>query len=1319
MVIMTLRRGFWLLVNKIQNKVIILIFIFCTSFIFVNGQCGEKPTDCFKEKPTLENFQNLQNPTYKQFNQLSELDKKGFLTQKLKGPLSTSDMAIFDKYIEENVWKQNFDKKIFEDYFYKRTGSNIELNGNLKSFKPPSLHTYKDSLTNYHDLPKGSTIIINPDGHISFKKKDSDKITEFQGEIIYDKNKDSFGILNGKVNGKTARGAILKINDNGIITGKARVFDELYFTDQEAINYDPENNLLTLNGAEIEYSHYATNLYLRGNMKLAKDSRIDGRLKVKTGDKLVVNGITIDNSYIKKNPFNKDINKGERSEKVRTIQRMLIDEDIMPKLSDSGKPNDDAIFGDITEKYIKEWQNKYNLNPTGKFDTASINQYNSLYNTNLADVDLRVGNPAMFGKEKGNYVRFFQNQDVIKVNGDDFKVEFSESTFKDNLKNIKNSKLTFNDPPKIGNRNYYKLGDKFEKDSQTYTQMKDLKTTLNSWYKNNYGKSFLSNQEIDSDTYSASTKELVKLFQIEHNKQNYDDTISTDGLWGKDSIAAYEDIFENKKKTIIIEPNGGHAKVSFDDNKIKIDANENVDLVVGNKKFLVSNDKIYQSMSQSIANQLHTDVELNVLNEGDKVIETFSAKGQDLSLNNINLKSKIDKVVAERMDTEKVHCAEFIRRAYIYSKFGTGLSEDQVKKISEELGIIGSSWRMGHNIKGEQIYKREYDLSLEEQEVLFEVEKATRSLFYDLNDQGLSNEEIRKKLRDTDISNSFPSHLQEKYQGMSLSQIHDQVFTQKDVSFDIKTLEDKESFYIGLYHKNSDYLGSASLNGKTIKNEKKQATDSYDVDDSLKNTRYTHSALGYWGESEQFSGSSSKSIKQILKQKYNLKNDASLNMLGQISVNDPNQNGLLRRAEFGTDGKLYFSSDLNSNGDPKVGVKNIDKGTTIEVKPIFVKELDGSIHTRTLAKSVDEKNSVYQVNAFDQKKIASISEEIGQNNEWITASVQSNDLIDTLRQNGIPESEIYGVAEQVRKINNLNSDTIGEHDIIKIPPAKMTSANKQASINLRLRENNVKNPEEWSNALIASSPKRLSEYGLSSIHEEDLTKLTAGVIKRESNFGDSKRYMLKGLLAYIPNVIDARGYGQIHIPTAELLAKENGDAFHEDELNSISGSVKYTQRLLAQSMKIYASDNEVMDKETKEIIAVTYNSGLLTPRNAALQNQLKDLGHINPEIRSTGNVGDNTVNGLKQFAESKNIEIESDEIKKMLMLSNKEDFESSEIYLKLKSTWSKQNNAPAKYAQLPEYKTQTSSGLITSNGYAKEVVQFADSTCYSSEEYIC
>ena len=202
---------------------------------------------------------------------------------------------------------------------------------------------------------------------------------------------------------------------------------------------------------------------------------------------------------------------------------------------------------------------------------------------------------------------------------------------------------------------------------------------------------------------------------------------------------------------------------------------------------------------------------------------------------------------------------------------------------------------------------------------------------------------------------------------------------------------------------------------------------------------------------------------------------------------------------------------------------------------------------------------------------------------------------------------------------------------------------------------------------------------------------------------------------------DANGYGQMHESTAKELAIENNDQFDSSELTTVYGSVKYSQRKIAQAIKIYASDDVPMDTETKKIVAITYNSGLLTPRNAALQNQLKDLGHIDKTIGSTGNVGDNTLNGFKDFADQNNIQISKTEIKDLFDLKNKEQFEQSELYVKLKTKWKNDYNSDPKYAQLPQYSTNAYGGVVstTSSGYANEVVNFADSTCYSGVEFIC
>ncbi|MBI2151260.1 hypothetical protein HYU21_00865 [Candidatus Woesearchaeota archaeon] len=139
------------------------------------------------------------------------------------------------------------------------------------------------------------------------------------------------------------------------------------------------------------------------------------------------------------------------------------------------------------------------------------------------------------------------------------------------------------------------------------------------------------------------------------------------------------------------------------------------------------------------------------------------------------------------MDLSGANCAGFVKRETAIGLVGTGLSEE----VAKELGYVGSSWILADNIKGDLLWKRESELSEEDQRLLFEVEKAAQEKYKELQAQGLSEKEVTKRLRNDDITTSFPDDLKQKYRGQSLQMIHDRVLG-KEALFDVTQLENSD-----------------------------------------------------------------------------------------------------------------------------------------------------------------------------------------------------------------------------------------------------------------------------------------------------------------------------------------------------------------------------------------------------------------------------------------------------------------------------------------------------------------------------------------------
>jgi len=930
------------------------------------------------------------------------------------------------------------------------------------------------------------------------------------------------------------------------------------------------------------------------------------------------------------------------------------------------------------------------------------------------EVDKRFGD---LSKEELPSVVF---SDAVEVNGE-VTVKVNEFDIRGNKYNVDPSSLSIQSIPNIDGRTYFKLGDQFKAGTGTFSQLVDIKKVLNSWYESKFDSSYFSEKEINDGEYNAATSGLVKLFQQEYNQQVLSkNKIAEDGQWGKGTFNSYTQLVGGSKlgtKNFVIESkSGGKSIVSYNSGQINIDTAGDVSFTTGNKHldFDSENNQLYKVVGQSLAINLDSDVKLNFRDENGVIIDTVTAKAKDYTFNKLQGSICLECALADRLDLKKANCAGFVQQDTAINLLGTELADKKIdgESVLFKLGYYGSSWQMGRNIKGELVYKRETELSPEEQRLLFEVEKAANEKYRQFKGQGLSDKIITKRIRNDDITVNFPPDLKRKYEGQSLQKIHDKIFKQELTSFKVESLENDD--YIGLYHYGSNYLGEASIKG--------QRKSGSDLDDSMENNRHTHSANGYWGEKTNliydYEKAPAQTLINFLKQNYELKNDASLSMLGIVYVQDP-IDGNLRKTELASNGQFYFSSDLDSSRNPLPGKKRVImlQDTEVEVQPYMVQHLDGRVYDEPLAKTIDGSNSLYMVKKPDEKLREEVLKQVGITSEMFPIQIKEKETVEeALRRVGVPENNLATLANHVRKVNGIIKNEPHVGDVILIPGGEeIKTSSGKLSMGIKLREEGIPNPEKWAEVIFASSPQRIKEYNLDPLQESDLAGLTAGIIQRESTWGTGPRYRIKSQIrdVILPDFVlsstDAVGYSQVHVGTAQDLAQRFGEEFDVDELNTEEGSVKYAQRVLAQAFQLYAPSGRPLTREEKEIIAVTYNTGLMKPRNAALQVQLKDLGYIPEGTEPSGNIGPATTTGFLKLAQDIGYSITEPEIVNLMGQSQRNKFEQSKLYLALKERWKEKYKGEPKYAVMPQYSNERiHTGVITSKGYAEEVVATAE-----------
>ncbi|MBP6857077.1 peptidoglycan-binding protein [Candidatus Pacearchaeota archaeon] len=253
-----------------------------------------------------------------------------------------------------------------------------------------------------------------------------------------------------------------------------------------------------------------------------------------------------------------------------------------------------------------------------------------------------------------------------------------------------------------------------------------------------------------------------------------------------------------------------------------------------------------------------------------------------------------------------------------------------------------------------------------------------------------------------------------------------------------------------------------------------------------------------------------------------------------------------------------------------------------------------------------------------------------------------------------------------------------------------------------LRANNVKKYTDWNQALLKSSAERQKEYNIPDSKFNEFNALTATIITKESNWGDSKWYALESTLARtrLDKAVSKNptlGYMQINTADIEKYAKQFDektpsavDMYRDKEL-----SIKYGQRYLAELVNIYSPTPGGMTENQVKSITAAYNFGRYTPRNAAIQAQLKELGYYN--AKADGLWGGETERAIFKFAKERKLKT----ISSSTFYSK--SFEESDIYHYIKEEYLKKTNKNPEYSLVPDWVGETAKTK------AHSISQYADS----------
>lgn len=309
---------------------------------------------------------------------------------------------------------------------------------------------------------------------------------------------------------------------------------------------------------------------------------------------------------------------------------------------------------------------------------------------------------------------------------------------------------------------------------------------------------------------------------------------------------------------------------------------------------------------------------------------------------------------------------------------------------------------------------------------------------------------------------------------------------------------------------------------------------------------------------------------------------------------------------------------------------------------------------------------------------------------------------------------LYGVTRP--RESEYVDDLIAMPDAVKKETKETSCATADCSgFNLEeiYKTNDVPNHKEFAKLVKESTLERKQEYGIPEKQTEDFIAMTSAITERESKFGDSEwlQYAEQPALAIPASeqlqkvatsitpwdfTIDSAGYLQVNHDQAKKYANKFGEEVPtKSELASNKEvSFRYGQRQLADVWQIYVDQNqEDLSKDQIKWVGAAFNSGPYTPRDAAIQKQLMELGYGEKMKKADGAFGPNTASALLNFAKEEGIieenapwNYDSEQViyeKLGHEPKNPEAFEDTEIYQKIKQKYRKKTGRKPKYARVP------------------------------------
>ena len=242
----------------------------------------------FQSDPSLQNYNNLPAPTYRDFSRLSPQDQDQLIGSMDLAKARNMEVAhgFFSDPAKssQNIIRQQ-DK--FRDYIGKN-GVNFDmaaLDGPKVSLSGSTLRGKNGDIDIRHFKGSNAVVSVNNEGVISITNGENNKL-EFEGALKYAKSPDgsspdSFSIREGKLFGKDIKGGEnIRLLSDGTVSGESMRFNSIEFGDGEGnpasrdFRFNQEKNLLTIQ-SEIIRADIKDGMLLTGSMSAKVDGNGD------------------------------------------------------------------------------------------------------------------------------------------------------------------------------------------------------------------------------------------------------------------------------------------------------------------------------------------------------------------------------------------------------------------------------------------------------------------------------------------------------------------------------------------------------------------------------------------------------------------------------------------------------------------------------------------------------------------------------------------------------------------------------------------------------------------------------------------------------------------------------------------------------------------------------------------------------------------------------------------------------------------------------------------------------------------------------------